>query len=71
MPVYEFVCGSCDRKFEVLVRSSRARISCPECGSKKVRKILSVFALNTGASPGGGKSSCGSCSPKQPGGCGS
>jgi putative FmdB family regulatory protein len=70
MPLYEYVCGKCDRKFEALVRSLRSRVSCPECRSKKVKKILSVFSLNTGASPGGGSRSCGSCKPG-PRGCGS
>jgi putative FmdB family regulatory protein len=51
MPVYEYVCGKCSHRFEVFVRSGGKAVACPECSSKKVDKVYSVFGLNLGASP--------------------
>jgi len=70
MPIYEYHCEGCCRKFETLVRGERPRVSCPECGSTKVKRLLSLFSARTGSSPAGGGGSCGSCRPG-PGGCGS
>ena len=46
MPIYEYTCKSCDAKFEQLVRSmnGQASVKCPECGSSKTARALSVFA---------------------------
>jgi putative FmdB family regulatory protein len=54
MPVYEYLCGKCEHKFELLVRSQRARVSCPRCRSRRVKKLFSVFGLNLGAPGTGG-----------------
>ena len=43
MPLFEFHCESCDRQVELLV-SRTERPSCPECGSKKMEKLMSVSA---------------------------
>lgn len=50
MPIYEYECGSCQAAFEQLVRSadSAEPAACPECGSRKVRRRLSVFAAHQG-----------------------
>lgn len=47
MPVYEYTCQSCNKKFDQLVRSMSddRKPACPECGSKKTAKALSVFAV--------------------------
>jgi putative FmdB family regulatory protein len=52
MPVYEYECGACGKRFERLVSLSEARRSmgCPKCGSKPVRKLVSVFARAGGQS---------------------
>jgi putative FmdB family regulatory protein len=51
MPIYEFVCGQCEKESEILVRSSRWKgTPCPHCGSKKLNKKLSVFATSGGHS---------------------
>ena len=66
MPIYEFHCGKCGKDSEVLVRSSRWQGSaCPNCGAKKLKKKLSVFA----SSVAGGSSAGDSCSGN-PGSCG-
>lgn len=55
MPVYEYRCGKCDEKFELLVRDGRTKISCPKCRAKKVRKLFSVFGIGwPGAGDSGG-----------------
>lgn len=46
MPLYEFQCAECQDDFEELVRSSTAvaEVKCPQCGSPRVRRKVSVFA---------------------------
>ncbi len=69
MPIYEFHCGHCERDSEILVRSNRWKgTKCPECGSTKLSKKLSVFASavagsNAAKAPPceGGTGSCGCC----------
>ena len=53
MPIYEYVCGNCQEKFEKLVRmgASEEEIECPRCSGHEVKKALSVFST-TGASSG-------------------
>lgn len=70
MPIYEYVCMTCERHFEELVRLDGDNPACPECGSAKTQRQLSVFAAHgTVAQPsfggpmGGGGGCCG-------GGCG-
>jgi putative FmdB family regulatory protein len=47
MPIYEYACKSCEKRFEKLVKSmsSAAGVACPECGSKKTARTMSVFAV--------------------------
>lgn len=63
MPTYEYLCGKCEKRFEVLVRSEKQKVACPSCGGKKVSKQYTVFGLNLGAAPERGMSgplcSCG------------
>jgi putative FmdB family regulatory protein len=67
MPIYEFHCEKCGKDNEILVRSSNWEGSrCPECGSTKLSKKLSVFASSTG-----GENSAPSCGMgAKSGGCG-
>lgn len=47
MPRYEYTCTACKKTFEKTVSaSSKAEIECPSCGSKKVEKLLSRFAVS-------------------------
>ncbi len=71
MPIYEFACAECRHEFEELVHGG-VRPPCPKCGSAKVEKKFSTFAV-AGAS---GKSeepppgACGRCGdPRGPGAC--
>ena len=67
MPIYEYRCESCSKKFEVLTRFAERDKSqaCPTCESTKTRVLVSSFAfagggaletmdLGPGASTGGG-----------------
>jgi putative FmdB family regulatory protein len=68
MPLYEYVCGACDERFERYVRSWSEGVACPFCASADVVKQLSTFAFATGdggfVASGGGGCGCGR------GGCG-
>ena len=51
MPIYEYECGSCGERSEVLQKLSDAPLSeCPECGEASLRKLLSApqFRLSGG-----------------------
>jgi putative FmdB family regulatory protein len=65
MPLYEYVCSACSRRFEAYVRSWSEAVACPACRSGSVEKQVSTFAF-AGASQSGGGGGCG-CGR---GGCG-
>ncbi|MFN3422780.1 MAG: FmdB family zinc ribbon protein [Armatimonadota bacterium] len=61
MPVYEFRCDRCGHEFEELVSwrdLEDGKVQCPQCGSKEIRRKLSLFATRYGKSQSSG-SSCG------------
>jgi putative FmdB family regulatory protein len=41
MPVYEFECEECGRRFEELIAGDARSLACPECGSGRTRRLLS------------------------------
>jgi putative FmdB family regulatory protein len=43
MPIYEFECERCARRFEELVDSGTAALACPGCGSRG-RRLLSAVS---------------------------
>jgi putative FmdB family regulatory protein len=63
MPLYEYTCRGCGRRFEVLQRlgAGREGVACPGCGSTEVVKQLSTFA-SAGSSANGGAMPCGAAS---------
>jgi len=70
MPIYEFRCEPCDRKFDVLFRSAdeRRKPKCPTCGKSRVRKLFSAFAMSGSGSSGKG-GGCGTCRATSCAGC--
>ena len=46
MPIYEFVCMTCESHFEELFRLDDPDPACPDCGDEKVARQLSVFAAH-------------------------
>jgi putative FmdB family regulatory protein len=65
MPIYEYVCMSCESHFEELVRHDDESPKCPECGAVKVQRQLSVFSATkakpTPVKSGGGPAPFGGC----------
>jgi len=63
MPIYEYVCEECGAEYEELVRSISASQDscCPRCGSKRVKKAVSLVGRQ-GASSGTVAADC-SCAP--------
>ncbi len=50
MPVYDFVCENCGKKFTrtmSLAEHSKGRFKCPKCGSGKVKQLISSFQAVT------------------------
>ncbi|MEO0530178.1 MAG: zinc ribbon domain-containing protein [Planctomycetota bacterium] len=71
MPLYEYLCRDCDHEVEVLVRNTDEQPECPDCGSAKLMKLLSVPAAHSasGQSAGGPpEGPCGSACGCFPGG---
>jgi len=73
MPLFEYRCGNCGKSFERIVLG-QTTVVCPECESRKVTKLLSVFAISSSnggsARPSESSASCGSCGdPRGPGSC--
>jgi len=67
MPIYEYVCPSCELKFELLrpLSQSNNGASCPRC-QNTAKRILSAFCSvskdESGLTSPIGGSSCSSCS---------
>jgi putative FmdB family regulatory protein len=64
VPIYEYVCMSCESHFEELVGMSDPDPACPDCGNVKVAKQFSAFVAHGAAgqpSFGGGGCCGGSC----------
>ena len=47
MPLFDFLCKDCEATSEVLVRSAKEKVACPQCGSKNVERLLSTFAVRS------------------------
>ncbi len=74
MPVYEFCCINCNKKFEdlILKSSELSEVVCPKCGSKDIERLFSVFGFCTKGSNGetsGAGSSCSGCQRTTCAGC--
>jgi putative FmdB family regulatory protein len=64
MPLYEFKCKSCGKKFEELLFSTIAdpgKIFCPACGKNDSERLMSAFSSSGSESRGiSSLSGCGS-----------
>ena len=50
MPLFDYRCQACAHEFEVLIRPAShgdPTPSCPACGSDKLERLLSTFALSS------------------------
>ncbi len=50
MPIYEYRCLACNKRTSVFVRSvtSPVTAACGHCGGKKLRRLMSKFAVHGG-----------------------
>jgi putative FmdB family regulatory protein len=55
MPIYEYRCLACKRRTSVFVRSisSPVTATCEHCGSAKLSRLMSKFAVHRAAGAGG------------------
>lgn len=69
MPMYEYRCRACERRFEHLGSMDRRdeAVQCPSCGEWQANRLLSVFAAF--GAEGGQTSSLGGCCGGGSGGC--
>lgn len=67
MPIFEYRCNDCGKKFDILHKSSTnmEEVVCPECQLNNSKKLLSSFSASMGSS-----SSLSSDSPCSDGSCG-
>jgi putative FmdB family regulatory protein len=68
MPIFEYKCEDCGKESEILLRSQNEKPKC-ECGSTKLQKLLSVFAVNEAHSHAASLCASGDCGMPQAGGC--
>ena len=49
MPIFDFECIKCSFTFEAIQRSgdNENDFSCPQCGEKQLRKLVSSFRTNS------------------------
>ncbi|MBI3098543.1 MAG: zinc ribbon domain-containing protein [Planctomycetes bacterium] len=70
MPLYEYMCPSCEKPFEALVAGDRSGVKCPVCGSGRVVKQFSAFAVGAAvgpsATPAPPAGPCGRCGDPNP-----
>ncbi len=65
MPLYEYRCGDCQARFEILQRMGEGAegLACPSCGGSELVKEFSTFAATSagnGARRSAGGGGCGS-----------
>lgn len=55
MPIYEYRCKLCEKRFELLrgFGQKDASAACPSCGSEQTRRELSVAAPHASSGDGG------------------
>jgi len=55
MPLYEYHCKKCEKKFETLVslKDLKASAKCPNCGSQETDRLMSTFCASVGSSSTG------------------
>ena len=53
MPIYEYICDDCGKRYEQIVLSQTQDVVCPSCSSGRHTLQLSVFSAH-GSSSGNG-----------------
>lgn len=47
MPIFEYLCDTCEAEFEFLVLRGTETAACPECGSTSVTRKLSLPRISS------------------------
>lgn len=71
MPIYEITCQACGHSGELLVLLSDQALSCPQCGSERLDRLMSPPSGLTGRTrlhaPGAGDHGCCGARPSEAG----
>lgn len=72
MPIFEYRCPDCGARFEKIVGPGSSQVACKTCGSRRVEKLISVFAVVGGSGKAAATESgpCGACGAPRRGMCG-
>lgn len=66
MPIYEYVCQDCGKRFEVIraIKDADTPIPCKACHSDQTQRAVSVFYAQSGSQiiAGGNGPGCAGCS---------
>jgi putative FmdB family regulatory protein len=54
MPIYEYECEECGRRFDELLLGDAPEAPCPDCGSRRLRRLISQVSP-PGRQPRGAK----------------
>lgn len=58
MPMFEYECQQCGRRFEMFVSAGR-KAACPQCHSEELKKLISTVGWIGGRGGSGGHSTWG------------
>jgi putative FmdB family regulatory protein len=47
MPIYDYRCRDCGRRFEYLLRSSSPEAECPACASRDLEQLVSLCSMSS------------------------
>jgi putative FmdB family regulatory protein len=63
MPIYEYKCDACEKKFEKLIRreADETELACPSCGQRHLSQQYSTFAARAGGSSTASAAAAPSC----------
>ncbi len=69
MPIFEYRCQDCGTTFEKITSASAADVTCKNCESRRVEKLLSVFAVARPSTAPSESGPCGACGSPRRGMC--
>lgn len=65
MPIYEYKCKKCGKKFEEFqsIGASNESLTCPACGEPKPERLLSIFGSSGSSASVDSSGGCSSSGP--------